>query len=153
MPQAGFRLSGSSRQCLEIPVGVNRRVNHREGSTGKLARLDQRPTPNPLHPTVDVGIGEEIAHGVGRAQGSPAEEGLEQPELVIPEHVAGATLLHQRPDDLQSPKVRRAPVDQVSHQPEFEVFAVNTPDPLQKLLELRSAPLDISDEHGLHERE
>jgi hypothetical protein len=72
---------------------------------------------------------------------------------VIPEHEAGSPLLHQRPDSLQSLKIRRAPVDQVSNQPELEVFAVSATDSLEKLRELRSAPLDVSDEHRLHERE
>jgi hypothetical protein len=153
MPQPGFHLAGAPHQCLESPVGVNRRVNHCEGPTRQLTGLDQWPAPNPLHPAVDVGMRKEIAHGVGMAYRSPAEEGVEQPDLVVSEHVAGSTLLHQRPDDLQGLKVRRAPVDQVPHQPEFEVLAVNATDSLEKLRKLRSAPLDVSDEHRLHGRE
>jgi hypothetical protein len=74
MPEPGFDLAGAPHECLQSPVGVNRRVNHCEGSTQQLAGLDQWPTPNPLDPVVDVGTRKEIAHGVGVAQGSPAEE-------------------------------------------------------------------------------
>jgi hypothetical protein len=72
---------------------------------------------------------------------------------VVPEHVAGSTLLHQRADGPQNLKARRSPVDQVSDQPEFAVFTVDRSDSLEKLRKLRPAPLDISDEHRLHERE
>jgi hypothetical protein len=81
MPQTGLRLSGAPDQCVEIPVGVSRRMNHGEGSAIELAALHQRSAPNPLDPIVDVGAPQEIGHGVGVAEGSPAEERLEQPDL------------------------------------------------------------------------
>ena len=109
--------------------------------------------PDPLDPVVDVGTRQQIGHGVGVAQGSPAEEGLEKPDLVVPEHVAGPALVHQRPHRPQNLQARRAPVDQVPDQPELEVFTVDGSDAPEKLLELRAAPLNVPDEHHLHERQ
>jgi hypothetical protein len=153
MSQPGLRLAGAAHQGVETPIGVGRRVNHGEGSTRELAGLHQGPAPDPLDPIVDVGTRQQIGHGVGVVRGSLAEEGLEEPDLVVPQHAASPTSLHQGPNGPEDLKARRTTVDQIPDQPELEFLAVNGSDPLEELRKLIAATLDISDEDRLHDRE
>ena len=78
--------------------------------------------------------------------------GLQEPYLMVAQHVVGSAPLDQACDPLEQAQVLGSPIHQVPHQPQFMAVSEPTANPAEQLFELDCAALHVADEHGLHGR-